>query len=76
MPGALGTSYDFQSSLPLLGRFSVDMPIAAMTAEAMQTVREQVREEVKGYWPMLLVAAVGASFVGAVLANWLVPARR
>jgi len=71
MRRALGTTYNFSSSLPLLGQFSVDMPIAAMTGEAMQTVRSELRSML----PWILGGAVVSAFAGAALAMWIVPGK-
>lgn len=75
MRSALGTTYQFQSSLPLLGRFSVDMPVASMTAEAMQTARVELRAELRAAAPWVVAGALLAAFLGAAAANWIVPAR-
>ena len=68
----MGTTYDFSSSVPLLGRFSVDMPIAAMTQESVETMRQEVKADL----PWIIVTTVVSAFVGASLANWIVPGRR
>lgn len=72
----LGTSYQFGTSLPLMSSFSVDMPIEAMTAEAMQTVRSELGDIAKRNIPWIVALMLGSAFVGGVLANWIVPGGR
>jgi hypothetical protein len=72
----LGTTYQFATSLPLMRSFTVDMPVAAMTEEAMQTVRSDLGAFVKDNIPWIVGAMLGTALVGGVLANWIVPGRR
>jgi hypothetical protein len=72
----LGTSYQFTTSLPLMSSFSVDMPVQAMTEEAMQTVRAELDDIIKDNIPWIVGAMLGAAFVGGALANWIVPGSR
>ena len=69
---ALGTTYTFTTNLPLLGRFEADVPVAAMTEEAVSTAMPLLMPRLG--WA--LVAVTAGAFLGSVLANWLVPARR
>jgi hypothetical protein len=47
------------------------MPIAAMTQESVQTMRQEVKSDL----PWIIAVAALSAFAGAALANWIVPGR-
>jgi len=68
----LGTSYHIGTNLPLMQSFTVDLPVAEMTEEAMGVVRAEVKEML----PWIALGAVVAGFAGAAIANFIVPGGR
>jgi hypothetical protein len=72
----LAGTYTFATSVPLLGSFTVDVPVAALAEEAAPALLGSVSQQLKRQLPWVVLGLLCVATAGAVVANLLVPSRR